>query len=329
MFDGDVADRAEEWRVTVEPSGKARQVLHRLPEARPGARLARDAAQALAERHVRENFGVDPARCSSFGGPAQRPARPDWAFVLSDPRVDVGKDGEARMAVTLAGDEVVGAGRYVYVPESWLRAERERSGRVQIAKMAVGLVFVLAALAALVAAVRSWMRGHCDTRALALVFAVVLLGSAAGVAVTWPSLAMQWTTTEPIAWQALLAVARSLLASTSGRCRRAGGGRGLLGRAHGAQRSARGSAAAVGGRRGRRTFRRGRAPWREASSRPTLPSGPRRRSSRRRGRGRLPRSRAFPLSRRSASVCSCCICSIASPLRGRGDRGSRAPSSSP
>ncbi len=217
MFEGDVAARAEEWRVTLEPSGKVRQVRHVLPEARPGARLPKEAALALAEGHVRDHFGADPAALKLVSADERdRPARTDWAFVFSDPRVDVGKDGEARMAVTLAGDEIVGAGRYVYVPESWLRAERERSGRVQIAKMAVGLVFMLAALAALVAAVRSWMRGHCDTRALALVFAVVLLGSAAGVAVMWPSLAMRWTTTEPIAWQALLAAARSLLASTLG-----------------------------------------------------------------------------------------------------------------
>ncbi len=215
MFEGDVAARAEEWRVTIEPSGKVRQVRHALPEGRPGARLAKEPALALAERHVRENFGVDPAALKLVAADERdRPARTDWAFVFADPRVDVGKDGEARMAVTLGGDEVVGAGRYVYVPETWLRAERERSGRVQIAKMAIGLVFALAALATLVAAVRSWMHGHCDARAVALVFAVALGGSAAGVAVMWPSLAMQWTTTEPIAWQALLAVARSLLAAT-------------------------------------------------------------------------------------------------------------------
>ena len=49
--------------------------------------------------------------------------------MFADPRVDVGKDGQARVAVNVAGDEVVSAGRYVHVPEAWQRAEREREGR--------------------------------------------------------------------------------------------------------------------------------------------------------------------------------------------------------
>jgi Type II CAAX prenyl endopeptidase Rce1-like len=215
MFEGDVAARAEEWRVTIEPGGAVRQVRHSLPEALPGARLPKDAALALAERQVRDRFGTDPAAVKLVAADERdRPARTDWTFVFSDPRVDVGKDGEARTAVTLAGDEIVGAGRFVHIPESWLRAERERSGRLQIAKMAGGLLFALAALAALVSGVRSWLRGQCDALALAVVFALGFVSSAAGVAVMWPSLAMRLKTTEPILWQALLAVAGSLLAAT-------------------------------------------------------------------------------------------------------------------
>ncbi|MET0682858.1 MAG: type II CAAX endopeptidase family protein [Casimicrobiaceae bacterium] len=215
MFEGDVAARAEEWRVAIEPGGEVRQMRHVLPEARPGPRLSKDAALALAERHVREHFGADPAALTLVAADERdRPARTDWTFVFSDPRVDVGKDGEARTAVTVAGDEITGAGRFVHVPESWLRAERERSGRMQIAKMAGGLTFVLAALAALIAGVRSWMRGHCDNRALKVVLALVFAASAAGIAVMWPSLAMQLKTTEPVVWQALLAVAGSLLAAS-------------------------------------------------------------------------------------------------------------------
>src|SRR6185369_6375884 len=60
-FEGDVAARAEEWRVTIEPNGAVRQVRHVLPEARPGPRLSREAALAQAERYVREHFGADPA----------------------------------------------------------------------------------------------------------------------------------------------------------------------------------------------------------------------------------------------------------------------------
>ena len=214
MFEGDVAARAEEWRVTIEPGGKPRQVRHVLPEAQPGARLPREAALARAEQALRERFGLDPGTLKLVAAEeTDRPARTDWSFVFADPRIDVGKGGEARMTVTLAGDEIVGAGRFVHVPEPWLRAERERSGRLTIAKIAGGLLFALAGLAALVAGVKSWMRNHCDTRAVAFVAAIAFGASAGSVAVMWPSFAMQWKTTEPIVWQALLAVAGSLLAA--------------------------------------------------------------------------------------------------------------------
>ncbi len=217
MFEGDVAARAEEWRVTIDPDGNVRQMRHVLPEARPGARLAKDAALAVAERGLRERLGVDPGAVKLVAAEEKdRPGRTDWLFTFADPRVEVGKDGEARLSVAVAGDEIVGAGRYVHVPESWERREREREGRTQIVKIAGALLFALAGLAALVLAVTSWMRHHCDTRALALVLALTLGASAGGIAVMWPAVAMTFKTTEPIAWQALLTVSGSLLAATLG-----------------------------------------------------------------------------------------------------------------
>ena len=217
MFEGDVAARAEEWRVTVESGGNARQVRHVLPEAQPGARLAKDVALALAEQHLRASFQVDPAALTLIAADeTDRPQRTDWSFMFADKRIDVGKDGEARLTVTIAGDEIVGAGRFVHIPEPWLRTERQRAGRVQIAKIAGGLLFVLAALAALVVGVKSWMRRQSDNRALTLVMVIVFGASAAGIAIMWPALALQLKTTEPIAWQVVLIVSGLLLAAALG-----------------------------------------------------------------------------------------------------------------
>jgi len=46
-FDGDVAERAEEWRVTIAGDGSTRTLRHVLPQARPGAQPSREAALAL------------------------------------------------------------------------------------------------------------------------------------------------------------------------------------------------------------------------------------------------------------------------------------------
>ena len=47
-FEGDIAERAEEYQVTVGPRGELLRFHHRVPEARPGARLIEDEARSLA-----------------------------------------------------------------------------------------------------------------------------------------------------------------------------------------------------------------------------------------------------------------------------------------
>jgi hypothetical protein len=217
MFEGDVAARAEEWRVTIDPAGNTRQIRHALPEARPGARLANDAARAIAERTVAANFNVEPSALKLVAAEQKdRPARTDWTFTFADPSIEVGDGGEARMQVSIAGDEVVGAGRYVNVPESWLRAERERESRIENARIGAALLFAIAAIAALGVAVKAWMHGQCDGRAATSVMVITFIAAAAGIAVMWPTLAMRLKTTEPITWQVLLRVSGLLLAAALG-----------------------------------------------------------------------------------------------------------------
>jgi hypothetical protein len=202
----DVADRAEEWHVTVQGDGKLRQVAHQLPEERAGARLNEDAARALARREIATRFGLDPAALREVEVKQDpRPARTDWRFIYADPRVDVGKGGEARMLLNLAGDEVVGWGRYIFIPETWYRAERDRTSRLSIVRIAVALALAIVAIAALIGATIAWTRDHFDRRAFAW-SAMLLLGAAIINAVNqWPALAMGLKTTEPVLSQVALA----------------------------------------------------------------------------------------------------------------------------
>ena len=207
-FEGEVADRAEEWHVTVDGTGAVRQVRHVLPEDRPGAKLSRDEALARAECVVREKWGLDPAALKLIGTEEkQRPARTDWTFTFADPRVDVGKDGVAALGVVVAGDEIASYGRFVDVPEAWQRAEREHDSRLLIVRMAfIGLLGV-AGLAAIVMAVIDWTHGRRDRRALYGVGAIMIVLGAAGIANGWPLQAYNFKTAEPLVSQAAIGVA--------------------------------------------------------------------------------------------------------------------------
>ncbi|HET6803648.1 MAG TPA: type II CAAX endopeptidase family protein [Casimicrobiaceae bacterium] len=201
-FDGDVVERAEEWRVTIADDRSVRALAHTLPEQRAGAKLARDAAQALAERALQTRFGVDARTLDRIAADEQqRPARTDWSFVFADRRAAVGAGGEARYAVTVAGDEVTGAGRFVHVPETWTRNERERDNRLQVIGLAAVVVFFAAGLAALVVGIVGWVRHRVDAHLLRIVFAATFVIALLSALNGWPSVAMRLSTTEPLATQ--------------------------------------------------------------------------------------------------------------------------------
>ena len=93
-FDGDVAERAEEWRVTVTGDGRVR--AGRASACRRHGRARR--SRATRRRRSRNarcaiSSAVDRAARSSCAAPTRRsgPRARDWVFAYADPRVDVGK----------------------------------------------------------------------------------------------------------------------------------------------------------------------------------------------------------------------------------------------
>jgi hypothetical protein len=201
-FDGDVALRAEEWRITVAGDGKVRQVVHRLPEGRAGASLSREEAQALAQRTLREELGVDPSVLAPRAAEeVARPARRDWVFSFADPAVKVGGQGESRVQVAIAGDDIASAGRSMFVPEAWQRAESTRHAERGALRIAAFGTLALAGIAALVLAMIAWARGRSDRRALVRASAFVFVLALVAGANNWPVQAFALNTTDPVASQ--------------------------------------------------------------------------------------------------------------------------------
>jgi hypothetical protein len=155
-----------------------------------------------AERALQSRFGVDASTLKVVAADEQqRPARTDWSFAFGDPRVVVGAGGEARYAVTIAGDEVSGAGRYVHVPETWTREERERDNRLQVIGLAAVVLFIAAGLAALIVGIIGWIKHRVDARLLRIVFATTFVIALLTALNGWPAIAMRLSTTEPLSAQ--------------------------------------------------------------------------------------------------------------------------------
>ena len=132
-FEGDVAERAEEWRVFVTKAGQVLRVEHTLPEARPGADARRERRARVARwpcwRGSSASTSASGQAREVSARPAKLKARTDWTFTFADTSLPPLPQGELRIDVELAGDEVASVRRFVFVPEQWERQQRAAETR--------------------------------------------------------------------------------------------------------------------------------------------------------------------------------------------------------
>ncbi|MCI0697231.1 CPBP family intramembrane metalloprotease [candidate division KSB1 bacterium] len=212
-FEGDVAERAEEHQVFIAGDGSIFRVRHQLPEARPGDSLSVEAAREIAHAVLKENYQLDPASLKEISAvAAKRPARQDWTFEFSDTLNYPLEQGEARIAVQIAGDRVVDAYRYLHVPEEWSRQERNRRNLPRIIGISCTIVVVLLVIAGAIGAIVSWSRKNFSARTFwsfwALIFGLNLIGFING----WPGLMAQLDTAQPLELQTLIVAGVGVIA---------------------------------------------------------------------------------------------------------------------
>jgi hypothetical protein len=198
---GTATERAEEWRVRLWPDGRPLDARHIIAETArrdtvtvPDAR--RIALTALA------GAGVDTSTLQEVEvKETARPARHDITVTYSDTTARLPAGAAARAWVQLAGNEPLVARRGVELPESFLRADRERqSTRALIA----GICAVLLVVGIIVGAVLVIRRrppmvrdGLLDRRAkvsLVVAFAVLALVKQANAL---PATLFGYDTSEP------------------------------------------------------------------------------------------------------------------------------------
>ena len=200
-FEGDVADRAEEWAALISADGRVMRVRHIVPEDRAGASLDEPRARALAVKAVSERLGLDAARGQVrevSARPSKLKARTDWTFTFVDTTVAALPQGEPRIDVGIAGDEVVSARPYVFVPEEWERQQRAAGTRDLIIRIADVMVFAGLLGGAAVFAMMSWSRRRYAPMLFVSGAGLMLLMSIVRFANTWPSLLANVPTAAPL-----------------------------------------------------------------------------------------------------------------------------------
>lgn len=179
-FEGDVAERAEEYFVQVSSAGEVVRFIHVIPEARPGADLSEDEARGVAGREIRRQFGLAFGTPDEEGGLAEisaetskRPERRDWTFTFEDPDNYPLEQGSARVVVTVVGDEASNARRFVHVPDEWTRTDRNRSVVPDFLSIVTGVIGALVMLAGAIAGGMAWAKGKFSIRTFLVFLAAV------------------------------------------------------------------------------------------------------------------------------------------------------------
>ena len=209
-FEGEVAARAEEHIVWVGPDGEPRRLEHRLAEDTAGAALSEEEARTLAQEAL-AGLGAAANVSEVSAEESRRPARIDWTFTFRDEAVGDLVGGEARVAVEIAGDEVVDTRRYVFLPEEWRRTDEQRRTVLSIADIASGIVMGLLLVAGAILAVVRWARGAFNLRIALAVAGIELVVAVAAVASSWLVLLSDLSTAQPLSLQLGVSIVGGLI----------------------------------------------------------------------------------------------------------------------
>jgi len=202
-FSGAIETRTEEWSITLDAGGQPIDIAHTLPEDRPGPTLGADAAVALAATTLAQRFPADAAAMSLLSlEPVSRPHRQDWTLVYhrGDPAMPEAL-GEKRIAVTVAGDQVVNAYRYLTIPEALSRQDQARTANLAIISQIVVLVAVAFSVLVVIGGIVGCLRRERGGRRWLWVLCGVALLEVVHRALGLPAVLASFTTARPLAAQ--------------------------------------------------------------------------------------------------------------------------------
>jgi membrane protease YdiL (CAAX protease family) len=210
----------EEFHVFLDPTtGQVFGYRRLLDDDAPGASLSPEQAQALAAAYVeQQGYHLSDFDLQSSEA-VKRKAREDYTLVwqakAGDPRNVAG--AYYRLAVDVAGDEVVGLSHLFKLPEAW---EREHSSTklvnilLSMAGVLVGLALVGAGVVLLVLRIRS---GDIPWRAAVNIGALIFVLMAVSELTQWSQLDRQYQTTLPLAtWRLFEVVSMVVLPLLAG-----------------------------------------------------------------------------------------------------------------
>ncbi len=139
----------EEFRVSVSPEGSINGFSHLLPEEAPGAMLAADSAQTLAEKFLSERLALDLTQLELINKESQqRPHRTDHTFTWKVSSLNI-HEADYRYEVGIWGATAGSFREFLHVPDAWQRDYEKLRARNDSSALVAGMFLVITLLGTL------------------------------------------------------------------------------------------------------------------------------------------------------------------------------------
>lgn len=210
-FSGSCQERAEQYYVFVDGNGKLLRTLHVLPEDAPGKTLSKEDARTIAIKNIAHMYNLSGGQLKEISAEeTKQPQRKDWVFTFADTTFPQLIKDEARIAITIAGDQITDSKRFIYVPEQWQREYQNKSTYIAIIRQIAGMAKFLILLVCFILFTFLYANRISIRKAFGyfvLIFGIYLAGLLNGM----PSLTAYFNTAAPFINQLFTIIGASLL----------------------------------------------------------------------------------------------------------------------
>ncbi len=202
-FSGTQAERETALSVQVLTNGRVANFTLDVPETLPGAKLNRQEGYTRAVSAIGHRLHIPDVQLEVVNALDKKlPDRRDWIWIFKDTGVNL-KSGEARIQVKVTGNQVTQVMQYVYVPEKWMRAEKNKLSLSSTLSGHAQFLFVSLFVVAAIFSIYKWSQGEFDTRSFMVVTSISLAALLLQIGNQLPILFNEFKTSEPLINQLL------------------------------------------------------------------------------------------------------------------------------
>lgn len=209
---GSIIERAEEFDAVIFNESAKIRLAHQLPQEAPGASLEENAARQLALAELSTRFDKKPEQVKEISAEkSQHPSRTDWLFSFADTGIPELDQEQARINISIAGDQIADAYQFIQVPEDWSRRYQAGKAFLDLLAEFFDLLVYLLLIVGLAIAALHLTQSHINWAELLLMFGSMQIILTLLLFNRYPQMVGGFNTTEPFISQLFMNVSGSLI----------------------------------------------------------------------------------------------------------------------